>query len=282
MKKGLILEGGAMRGMFTAGVMDVLMEKGIEFDGAVGVSAGAVFGCNYKSKQIGRVLRFNVRYCQDRRYSGLYALITDGNIFSKDFCYGEVPLKLDVFDFETFEKNPMEFWLVCTDIETGEPCYHKYDGFEDHGLDWFRATSSIPLVSQIVEIDGRMYHDGSISDSIPLKFFESKGYEKNVAILTQPRDFRKTTSDSNALLRLAYKKYPKLLEALDNRPVAYNEQLDYVKKREMEGDLFVIAPKSTLQIKRVEKDPEVIAKIYMEGRERALELLDDLKAFLEI
>ena len=114
MKKGLILEGGAMRGMFTAGVMDVLMEKGIEFDGAVGVSAGAVFGCNYKSKQIGRILRYNTRFCQDRRYSGLYAWITDGNIFSKKFSYGEVPLKLDVFDFETYEKNPMEFWLVCT------------------------------------------------------------------------------------------------------------------------------------------------------------------------
>ena len=121
MKKGLILEGGAMRGMFTAGVMDVLMEKGIEFDGAVGVSAGAVFGCNYKSKQIGRVLRFNVRYCQDKRYSGLYALITDGNIFSKDFCYGEVPLKLDVFDFETFEKNP---WSSGWSVPISRPVNH--------------------------------------------------------------------------------------------------------------------------------------------------------------
>ena len=282
MKKGLILEGGAMRGMFTAGVMDVLMEKGIEFDGAVGVSAGAVFGCNYKSKQIGRVLRFNVRYCQDKRYSGLYSLVTDGNIFSKEFCYGEIPLKLDVFDFETYEKNPMEFWLVCTDIETGEPYYHKYESFDDHGLDWFRASSSIPLVSQIVEIDGKQYHDGSIADSIPVKFFESIGYDRNVAILTQPRDYRKTASDSNALLRLAYKKYPKLLETLENRMDFYNEQLEYVAEREKEGSLFVIAPKAPLQIKRVEKDPEVIAKIYMEGREAAIEALNDLKAFLEL
>lgn len=282
MKKGLILEGGALRGMFTAGVMDVLMENGIEFDGAVGVSAGAVFGCNYKSKQIGRILRYNTRFCKDRRYSGLYAWITDGNIFSKKFSYGEVPLKLDVFDFETYEKNPMEFWVVCTDIETGEAYYHRYDSYEDHGFEWLRASASMPLVSQIVEIDDRKFLDGGISDSIPVKFFENEGYDRNVVILTQPRGYRKDKSDVNGLIRFKYRKYPKFLKALEDRPEMYNDELEHVEKREKEGGLFVIAPKAPLKIKKVEKDPEVIRRVYEEGREAALEVIDDLKRYLGI
>ena len=142
-----------MRGMFTAGVIDVMMENEIEYDGAIGVSAGAAFGCNYKSKQIGRVLRYNTKYCNDRRFSGFHSLITTGNIFNTDFAYGEVPLKYDIFDFETFKNNPMEFYVVCTDIETGKAVYHKYEGIEDHSFDWIRASASMPLVSQIVEID---------------------------------------------------------------------------------------------------------------------------------
>ena len=155
MKKGLILEGGAMRGMFTAGVMDVLMENRIAFDGAVGVSAGAAFGCNYKSGQIGRAARYNIQYCRDSRYCGLRTLLKTGNIYSTEFCYGEVPMKLDRFDMEHYQENPMEFYVVCTDIETGKPVYHRYDGWEDHGFDWIRASASLPIVAQIVEIDGK-------------------------------------------------------------------------------------------------------------------------------
>ena len=139
MKKGLILEGGAMRGLFTAGVMDVLMEHEIKFDGAVGVSAGAAFGCNYKSGQIGRVLRYNTRFCADKRYGGLGVLLKTGNIYSTDFAYGEVPLVHDVFDFDSYESNPMDFYVVCTDINTGKPVYHKYEGFNDHCFEWIRA-----------------------------------------------------------------------------------------------------------------------------------------------
>ena len=270
-----------MRGMFSAGVMDVMMENGIVYDGAIGVSAGALFGCNYKSKQIGRTFRYNLRYCKDKRFIGLYALVTDGNIVSKNFAYGEVPLKYDKFDIEAYEKNPMEFWVVATDVETGEACYHRCDSFEDHGFEWFRASGSLPLVSQIVEIDGRKYLDGSIADSVPLEFFESRGYDRNVAVLTQPRGFRKDSSDNNPLIRRIYKEYPKFLNTLDERLQVYNQQRELLEKREDEGKLFVIAPKEPLKIKKVEKDPEVLKKVYEIGREAALERLDELKKYLK-
>ena len=271
-----------MRGMFTAGVMDVMMENGIEYDGAVGASAGAIFGCNYKSKQIGRVLRYNVRFCKDRRFSGLYSLITDGNIVSKGFAYNDVPLKYDVFDLETYENNPMEFWVVTTDVETGEAYYHRYDSYDDHGFEWLRASGSLPLVSQIVEIDGRKFLDGGIADSIPARFLEEKGFDRNVVILTQPRDYRKERSDINGLMRLKYRKYPNFLKALEDRPSMYNEELGYIERKEKAGELFVIAPKAPLEIKKLEKDPEVLKKVYQLGREAALERLDELKAYLEI
>ena len=163
MKKGLILEGGAMRGMYTAGVTDIMMENGIEFDGAVGVSAGAAFGCNYKSRQIGRAARYNMRFCNDKRYCSIRSLITTGNIYNTDFCYNEVPAKYDPFDFETYINNPMEFYVVCTNVETGEPVYKKFEGTEESRFDWIRASASMPLVSQIVEIDGLKMLDGGIS-----------------------------------------------------------------------------------------------------------------------
>ena len=179
-----------MRGMFTAGVIDVLMENGIEFDGGIGVSAGAAFGCNYKSKQIGRVLRYNTRFCRHRDYCGLGVLLKTGDVYSKDFCYNEVPLKHDPFDFDTYESNPMEFYVVCSDLESGEAVYHRYEGRHDGVFEWIRASCSMPLVSKIVEINGSKLLDGAICDDIPVKFFESIGYERNVAVLTQPREYR--------------------------------------------------------------------------------------------
>ena len=169
MKTGLVMEGGALRGLFTAGVIDVLMENGITFDGAIGVSAGATFGCNIKSGQIGRAIRYNVKLCKDRRYFSFWSLILTGNLFGKNFCYHKIPEKIDPFDNDAFEKNPMEFYLVCTDVETGKPVYKKCDRLDGGNLEWVRASASLPLVSEIVEIDGMKLQDGGISDSIPLK-----------------------------------------------------------------------------------------------------------------
>jgi len=280
-KIGLVLEGGAMRGMFTAGVIDVMMENQIELDGAVGVSAGAAFGCNYKSKQIGRVIRYNMRFCRDKRYCGLHSLITSGNIYNTDFCYGEVPLKHDVFDFETYIKTPMEFYVVCTDIESGLPVYKKYEGNKEEGFDWIRASASMPLVSQIVEIEGQKLLDGGISDSIPVKYFESIGYDINIVILTQPKEYRKGKNSLLWLMKLKYKKFPEFLETMKNRHVVYNDTLDYILDKEAKGELLVIRPEEKLPVGKVEKNPEKLKCAYEIGRNVATERLEEIKAFLK-
>lgn len=280
-KRGLILEGGAMRGLFTAGVMDVLMENRIDFDGAIGVSAGAAFGVNYKSKQIGRVLRYNKKYVRDKRYCGFRVLLKTGDIYSAKFCYDEIPNKLDIFDFDTYENNPMEFYTVLTDIETGEAVYHKYEGRSDHGFDWVRASASMPLVSKIVEIDGHKYLDGGVADSIPVKRFESLGYNRNVAILTQSDGYVKQRNKLIPLAKIKYKRYPKLVETMANRHLIYNDTLTYVKNKEQAGDLFVIRPEKKLPVSRVEKDPQKLELAYQIGRETALKRLDELIEYLK-
>lgn len=282
MKKGLVLEGGAMRGMFTAGVIDVLMENGIEFDGAVGVSAGAAFGCNYKSGQIGRVLRYNTKFCNDKRYGGLGVLLKTGNFYSNEFCYNEVPLKHDIFDFESYKKNPMDFYVVCTDIEKGEAVYHNFTACEGNGFDWIRASASMPMVSQIVEIDGLKLLDGGISDAIPLRFFENLCYNKNIVILTRPKNYRKKKSGIIPLVKLKYRRYSKLIEIMKNRHETYNETLEYIDQKEKDGSILVIRPEAALPIKRTEKDPKALTAVYEIGRKIATERLAEIKSFLEI
>ncbi len=269
-----------MRGMFTAGVMDVLMENGIEFDGAVGVSAGAAFGVNYKSKQIGRVIRYNTKFVGDKRYCGFRVLLKTGNIYSTDFCYGEVPLKHDVFDFATYRKNPMEFYVVATDVETGEAVYHKYEGREDHGFDWIRASASMPLVSQIVEIDGQKLLDGGIADSIPVKFFESIGYDRNIAVLTQPKGYVKSKNSMLPLIKVKYRKFPKLVEAMANRHTMYNETVAYIEERERAGSLLVIRPERELPVSRVEKEPDNLRAAYEIGRQTAWKQMEQIQGYL--
>lgn len=281
MKTGLILEGGAMRGMFTAGVMDVMMENGIRFDGAIGVSAGACFGCNYKSGQIGRVIRYNTKFCADPRYGGIRVLLKEGNIYSTDFCYHEVPLKHDAFDFEAYRQSPMEFYVVATDIESGKPVYHRCDDFEGSGFDWIRASASMPCVSQIVEIDGLKLLDGGISDSVPVRYFESIGYGRNVVILTQPLGYVKKPNRLIPLMKLPYKHYPKMIDTMARRHIDYNEMLAYIAKGEQEGRLLVIRPEAALDVGRVEKDPEKLRAVYNQGREVALTRLEEIRSFAQ-
>ncbi len=281
MKKGLILEGGAMRGMFTAGVMDVMMENGIEFDGAIGVSAGAAFGCNYKTKQIGRVIRYNTRFIRDKRYCGVRCLLKTGDIYSADFAYGEVPLVHDPFDFDTYRANPMEFYVVCTDIESGEPVYHAYEGREDHGFDWIRASASMPLVSKAVEIDGMKLLDGGISDSVPIKFFESIGYDRNIVILTQPDGYIKGKNKLMPLIKMKYRKNPQMVAKMADRHNAYNETISYISDKEKLGEVLVIRPEASLPVGRIEKDPEKLKAVYEIGRQAAEKRLNDIKEFLD-
>ena len=280
MKKGLILEGGAMRGMFSAGVIDVMMEHGITFDGAIGVSAGAAFGCNYKSKQIGRVIRYNTRFCQDKRYGGFRVLLKEGNFYSKQFCYEEVPLVHDVFDFDTYESNPMDFYVVATDVETGKAEYHILADRHDHGFEWIRASASMPLVSRMVEIDGRRYLDGALADSIPVQYFESLGYDLNVVILTQPLGYRKKRDTLYPVMKQYYSKYPRLVEAIATRHEQYNASLDHIAREEAEGKLIVLRPPEKLPIGRTEKNPEKLRQVYEIGRSVAQAHIEKIKAFL--
>lgn len=281
MKKGLVLEGGAMRGLFTAGIIDVLMEEGITFDGVIGVSAGACFGCNYKSGQIGRTLRYNFKYCKDPRMAGLRSLLFTGDIYGADFCYRDIPKKLDVFDNEAFIASPMEFHVVATDISTGKPVYHKCVDAGDNDLDWIRASASMPLVSRIVEVDGMKLLDGGISDSIPLKYYQSIGYEKNLVILTRPQDYVKGPNKLMPLMRMRLGSYPNFLKTMANRHNDYNETIRYIREEEKKGTTFVLCPDEELPISRVEHDAERIKNVYNIGRETAMKNLEEIKIFFE-
>ncbi|MDE7051134.1 MAG: patatin family protein [Lactobacillus sp.] len=280
MKKGLVMEGGAMRCMFTAGVIDTLMKEKVVFDGAVGVSAGAAFGCNYKSEQIGRVLRYNVKYASDPRLSSWHSWFKTGDLYGADFCYRELPVELDVFDTSAFQKNPMDFWCVATDINNGEAVYHKLISGKEADLQWIRASSSIPVFARPVEIGNRKYWDGGISDSIPIKFFEKIGYQKNVVILTQPLSYRKEASKLYPALELLLNKYPAVLGKLKTRARDYNCVLDYLRKKEVQGKILVIRPPYPLDIGTMEKNPEELKRVYNVGVKEAKKNLKAVRAYL--
>ena len=278
-KKGLVLEGGAMRGMFTSGVLDVFMENGVTFDGMIGVSAGATFGCNFKSKQIGRAIRYNKKYAHDRRYCSFYSLFTSGDLYNADFCYNVLPNQLDPFDYETFDKDPMEFYVATTDAKTGEPLYHKITDSRK-GMDWIRASASMPGVSRPVKIEDLTLLDGGIADSVPIEYFESIGYTKNVIVLTQPRDFVKQPTGMLPLMKFLLRKYPKLIDAVAVRHERYNKQREYILSREKAGAAFIICPEKALGISRTEKNIDELERVYQEGRANATKHLEEIKSFL--
>ncbi|MBQ8454189.1 MAG: patatin family protein [Bacteroidaceae bacterium] len=280
MKKGLVLEGGGMRGLFTAGVMDVMMEHGIRFDGIVGVSAGATFGCNYKSHQPGRVLRYNVRFKDDPRYMGLRSLFRTGDLVGADFSYHTLPNELDIFDRETYKSDPTEFHVVCTDAETGEPVYHRIDVMDDDGLDWIRASASMPLVSRPVRLGGRLLLDGGIADSIPLRYFQIQGFERNVVILTQPKGFFKKRTKLMPLFHIFMRRYPAIVRAMSRRHLMYNDELSYLAEQERLGNILLIYPQDTLPIGRTEQDEAKMRYVYAMGREAGEAMMTPVKEFL--
>ena len=280
MKTGLILEGGAMRGMFTAGVTDVLMEHGVAFDGAVGVSAGAVFGCNYKSHQPGRVIRYNLAYCNDKRYASLKNWLRTGDVYSEAFCYHEIPEHLDQFDTEAFRNSPMEFYVVCTDVHTGSPVYHKCRTGDEHDLKWMQASASMPLAARIVKIGPYSLLDGGISDSIPIRFFESIGYHRNVVVLTQPRGFVKKKNKMLPLMQARLFRYPAFLAAVADRHERYNETLGYIAVQEEAGTALVLRPPVPLEIGAIERDPIQLRRVYETGRAVAEKQLDRVQEFM--
>ena len=279
-KTGLVLEGGAMRGLFTVGILDVLMENSLRADGIVGVSAGAAFGCNFKSHQPGRALRYNKRFCRDPRYCSWRSLFRTGDLFGAEFCYHELPEKLDPFDCRTFERDPMEFYLVCTDVRTGEAVYHLCTRADSECFEWMRASGSMPLVSRIVPVAGGLYLDGAIADSIPLRFFESNGYGRNIVILTQPAGYVKKRSAAWPLVRFALRKYPELLRVMERRHEVYNETVRYVENRAARGKVLLLRPEGPLPVKRISHDPARLQRTYDLGRELASKRLPEIRAFL--
>lgn len=280
MKKGLIMEGGAMRGMFTAGVTDIMMEHDIAFDGAIGVSAGAVFGCNYKSKQPGRVIRYNAAYCNNPHYAGVGSLLKTGNIFGEQFCFHDIPDHLDPFDYKTYRDNPMPFYVVATDLNNGKAVYQQVDECDKEGMLWLRASSSMPMVSTVVKVDGYELLDGGIADSIPVRYMEEIGYDRNVVILTQPLDYVKTKNQLMPLVKISLRKYPKMIEAMERRHEVYNETVEYIRKKEREGSLFVIRPPKKIDVSKVEHDRQKLLAAYKMGRETMKAQLRKLQEFL--
>lgn len=280
MKTGLVLEGGAMRGLFSAGIIDVLMENDVTFDGIVGVSAGAAFGCNMKSRQAGRAIRYNTKYAKDWRYCSVRSLITTGDIFGGEFCYHYLPKHLDIFDNEAFNNNPQEFFAVCTDVETGEPIYKRLMKADDECYEWIRASASMPLASKIVNINGRKVLDGGISDSIPLKFMQQQGYEKNIVVTTQPAGYVKEKNSFLPLMRLQLRRYPRFLDAVANRHEMYNAQLEYVAEQERQGKTLVLRPESALTIGHITHDADKMWETYNIGRALAEKRLEEIKEYV--
>ena len=278
MKVGLVLEGGAMRGMYTAGVLDTFLDNDIKVDGIIGTSAGVLFGVNYPSKQKGRVIRYNKKYCKDKRYMGLHSLITTGNVINKDFSFYEVPYKLDIFDDKTFNESGIDFYATVSNIETGEAEYFKLDKILEQ-MEILRATSAMPFVSEIVEIDGKKYLDGGVTDAIPLDKCKELGYDKIIVVLTRVKEYRKKKS-SDFLAKLMYKKYPKLIDAMNRKYKVYNDTVERIIDSENKKEIFVIRPSRFVKVGRIEKNPERLQEMYQLGIQDTNNCIEELKKYL--
>lgn len=278
---GLVLEGGGMRGMYTAGVLDTFLIEGIMPDGIIGVSAGAIHGCSFLAGQLGRSVRYNLKYIKDKRYVSIRNLIRTGDIFDAEFCYDILPNELSLFDYDTFEKNAKKiaFYTVASDLETGKADYHRCYDFREE-MDYMRASASLPLVSNIVELDGKKLLDGGTTDSIPLAFFRSIGFKKNIVVLTRPEGYVKKPESALSLLGMKYKAYPNYIEACRNRHKQYNQAVQYAEYFEREGSAIIIRPSKDLNIGRLEKDINKLKYVYKLGRRDARAKLLEIKEMM--
>lgn len=278
-KCGLVLEGGGMRGIYTAGILDVLGEHGIGFDGVVGVSAGAIHGASFLAGQHGRSIRLYLGFCRDPRFMGVKSWLATGNMVNDDFCYREVPENLVPFDYDAFEQNDVPFYIVATDIDSGQPHYMLTKSLKGGAMRAMRASASLPFVSRVVEFDGKRLLDGGTSDSIPIRFMMKSGYEKNVIILTQVDGYQKKP-EMNKLCQFRYRHYPKYLDAMESRHNRYNAVLDEIRELESAQSAFVFRPSHKIKIRRLERSSTRILAMYELGRHDALARLDALKAFM--
>ena len=281
MKTGLVLEGGAQRAIYTAGVLDVFMENGITFDGVIGVSAGAIHGCSFVSRQHRRSIDYTLDYAGDKNYMSWYSFLTTGNMVNEEFCYHTLPEKLFPFDHKTFEANNTDFYAVCSNLQTGQAEYVKCAKMDKTGLAYLRASASMPFVSRISEIGGKKYLDGGICDSIPLRAFPKMGYERCVVVQTRAAGYQKKPNKLGWLAPLVYRKYPKFAAAIKNRHIMYNNELEQIEQAQKKGAAFVIRPSKNVKIHHMETDKKVLQAVYDLGRGDAIKLLPELKKFLK-
>lgn len=282
MKSCFILEGGAKRGIYTAGVLDVFMENGIKPDAVIGVSAGAIHGCSFVSNQIGRGIRYNLDYIDDYRFMSFKSLIKSGNMVDTEFAYHELPEKLDIFDHQTFINSGIKFYVTCTNLESGSAEYILCPEMKGVYMDYLRAGASMPFVSQIVNINGKPYLDGGIADSIPLQAALDMGYGKNIVILTRPQGYYKKPFALNWLAKLVYRKFPNFIKALKNRHTMYNAELEQINTLEKEGKIAVIRPGRTVKISKMETNPDIVREMYNLGRHDGLAKLAEIKIYLSV
>lgn len=279
-KLGLVLEGGGMRGIYTAGVLDFFLDHNIYTDGVIGVSAGACHACSYASKQRGRAFRTNTDYIKDKRYMSMRSLITTGDLFGAKFVYDDIPNKLDIYDYETFNKGEIKLYAVCSNIETGKAEYIQCINMV-HDVIYVRASASLPLLSKVVEVDGKKLLDGGACDSIPIKRFQEMGYDKNIVVLTQCKKYRKGKNNLLPIIRKVYRKYPKFIAKLEKRHVEYNRTLNELSLMEKEGSVFIIRPSAPVEISRLEKNVDKLKALYDQGYQDAQEQYAALKEFME-
>ena len=276
---GLVLEGGGMRGFYTAGVLDYFMERDFYTNGVIGVSAGACHACSYISKQIKRSYRINTEYLNDKRYMSLQSLVKTGDFFGAEFVYDTIPNQLDIFDYDAYNTSGMKFYAVASNLETGKaeylPCINM-----KHDVIYVRASASLPLLSRIVETDGLKLLDGGCTDSIPVKKFQQMGYQKNIVVLTQCKEYRKGKNNLLPLIRRTYRKYPKFVKAMEERHIHYNRTLDELGVMEKEGSVFILRPKTPVTIGRLEKDVDKLTALYKQGYEDAKEQFENILAFV--
>lgn len=279
-KLGLVLEGGGMRGIYTAGVLDFFLDKQIDVDGVIGVSAGACHATSYLSKQRGRNYRVNTKYLGTKEYLSLTSLIKTGSLFGMEFMFHKIPEELEPYDYDVFNQSKTEYITVATDLNTGDADYHIIKDMHKE-IDYIQASSSLPLLSKVVSIDGKELMDGGCSDSIPFQYMMGRGYDKNIVVLTQCASYRKGKNNLLPIIRHNYKKYPNVITALANRHIRYNKALDELEALEKAGKIFVIRPSKPVNISRVEKNLDKLQALYEEGYQDAQNQYEALKAYMQ-
>lgn len=263
-RSGLILEGGGMRGIFTCGVLDALMDRGVRFPYTVGVSAGACNGLSYMSRQRGRAKYSNIDLLEKYRYIGFKHLILKGNIMDFDLLFNKFPNEIIPYDYAAYAESEERFEMVTTSCRTGQACYYDEKHDPERIIDIVKASSSLPFVSPISYVDGEPMLDGGIADSIPLLRARAEGFDNNLVVLTRNRGYRK--SEGGLFMPpLFYCRYPHLREAIKRRNALYNEQISYVEEQEEAGLLTVIRPERPIEVDRMERDTRKLLRLYDEG-----------------